>query len=202
MDRFEVLCCRPLPLLAANVDTDIITPMRRLTGRNARPLADYAFEAWRYDTGDADSGTPLPDFPLNEPAYADCAIMLTGQNFGCGSSRESAPRALHDLGFRALIGTSFGDIFFNNCFQLGLLPVVVEQSVFERLVETTVEVQVDLAAETLSWGDELISFEVNPLKKRCLLEGLDTIALTLSHESEIADFQSADRRSRPWVYDL
>lgn len=202
MDRFEVLCCRPLPLLATNVDTDLITPMRRLTARNARPLADYAFEAWRYDTGDADTGAPLPEFPLNEPAYADCTIMLTGENFGCGSSRESAPRVLHDLGFRALIGTSFGDIFFNNCFQLGLLPVVVEQSVFERLVETTVEVRVDLPAETLSWGDEFMSFEVNPFKKNCLLEGLDDIELILSHESEIADFQRADRRSRPWVYDL
>ncbi|MGE0621066.1 MAG: 3-isopropylmalate dehydratase small subunit [Pseudomonadales bacterium] len=200
--RFAALCCRPLPLLAANVDTDIITPMKRLTGRNARPLADYAFEAWRYDTGDADTGQPIASFPLNQPGYAGASIALTGENFGCGSSRQSAPQVLHDLGLRCLIGTSFGDIFFNNCFQLGMLPVVVAPEELAGLVEWEGEVTVDLAAQTIDWASGSIRFDVNPLKKRCLLEGLDDIALTLSREADIAAFQRADRQRRPWVYEL
>ncbi|HEY5646255.1 MAG TPA: 3-isopropylmalate dehydratase small subunit [Pseudomonadales bacterium] len=199
MEPFRPLRCRPLPLLAANVDTDIITPMKRLTGRNARPLADYAFEAWRYDTGDADTGQPLADFPLNQADYAGATIALTGENFGCGSSRQSAPQVLHDLGLRCLIGTSFGDIFFNNCLQLGILPVVVAQTLIGRLAAAE-EVVVDLAAQTIRCGDVSSDFEVNALRRRCLLEGLDDVALTLSHEADIAAFQNADRGKRPWVY--
>ncbi len=200
MQPFEPLRCVPVPLLEKNVDTDIITPMKRLTGRNARPLADYAFEAWRYDTGDADSGQPLPDFPLNQEVYEGAAIALTGENFGCGSSRQSAPQVLHDLGLRCLIGTSFGDIFFNNCFQLGMLPVVVSAEVMARLTACTGAISVELTTQTISWEDGSVTFDVNPMRKRCLLEGLDDIALTLGHEPDIQAFQQADRAKRPWVY--
>lgn len=200
MERFQPLCCMPVPLLAANVDTDIITPMKRLTGRNARPLADYAFEAWRYDTGDADTGRPVADFPLNQPVWIGATIALTGENFGCGSSRQSAPQVLHDLGLRCLIGTGFGDIFFNNCFALGMLPVVVGRDVLSRLAGSAGKVSVDLASQKIGWEGGSVTFEVNPLRKRCLLEGLDDIALTLTHEGDIDAFQRLDRARRPWIY--
>lgn len=202
MQPFVPLRATPVPILAANVDTDIITPMQRLTGRNARPLADYAFEAWRYDTGDADTGRPIPGFALNDPAGPGPRILLTGENFGCGSSRESAPRVLYDLGFRCLIGPGFGDIFFNNCFQQGLLPIVVSSDVSAALADWKAEVQVDLAEQSITWGDRVVHFDVNPLRKRCLLEGLDDVQLSLNFEADIAAFQERDRAQRPWVYAL
>ncbi|MEZ5561176.1 MAG: 3-isopropylmalate dehydratase small subunit [Pseudomonadales bacterium] len=201
MERFEQIRSLAVPLLAANVDTDIITPMQRLTGANARPLADYAFEAWRYDDGNADSGAPRPDFPLNDPRYSGARILLTGENFGCGSSRESAPQALHDLGLRCLIGTSFGDIFFNNCFQRGILPIVVDAGTLDRLVADPGPLTVDLATTTVRTSDgAAIRFAVNPLRRESLLEGLDDIALTGKREALIAAFQDRDRTDRPWVY--
>lgn len=200
MVPFPVLQGIPMQLLMKNVDTDIITPMKRLTGGNERPLADYAFEAWRYEGGNADTGQPLADFPLNQAQFSAATILLSGENFGCGSSRQSAPQVLYDLGFRCLIGVSYGEIFFNNCFQLGILPIVVSKETVDMLVASGMEVRVDLVAEELSWGNEVISFDVNSLRKRCLLEGLDDIELTLSRVEKINEFQAADRRARPWVY--
>lgn len=188
-----------LPILIENVDTDVITPMRRITGGSPHPLHHYAFEALRYLGGDGDTGRPDPAFPLNDPAFAGASIMLTGQNFGCGSSRETAPMAIAALGFRVLIGSSFGDIFFNNCFQQGVLPITLDESTVAGLGG---ELTVDLEAQTVTAADgTTIGFEVNPLRKACLLEGTDLIGMSLGHANRIGEWQDEDRARRPWVWE-
>lgn len=206
MEKLEQLAGPAIPIMNANVDTDIITPMIRLTARLDKPLAHYAFEPLRYMDGDGDSGSPDPDFPLNDPQYAGAAIMICGENFGCGSSRESAPAAIAALGVRCLIGSSFGDIFFNNCFQQGVLPVVLPLKDVEHLAEQARQggrFELDLETQTITSPDgRRIPFEVNALKKRSLLEGLDDISLTLQQEEDISAFQKRDRLARPWIYDV
>lgn len=206
MEKLQQLASQAVPIMNANIDTDIITPMNRLTTRLAKPLAYYAFEPLRYIGGDGDSGNPDPDFPLNDPRYAGATIMLCGENFGCGSSRESAPAAIAELGIRCVIGSSFGDIFFNNCFQQGVLPVVLPLREVETLAAQAKEggrFELDLEAQLIVSPDgRRIPFEVNALKKRSLLEGLDDISLTLQQDKEIAAFQERDRLARPWIYDV
>jgi 3-isopropylmalate/(R)-2-methylmalate dehydratase small subunit len=188
-----------VPILIENVDTDVITPMRRITGGSPHPLHHYAFEALRYLGGDGDTGPPDPAFPLNDPAFAGASIMLTGPNFGCGSSRETAPMAIAALGFRVLIGSSFGDIFFNNCFQQGVLPITLDESTVAGLGG---ELTVDLEAQTVTAADgTTIGFEVNPLRKACLLEGTDLIGMSLGYAARISEWQDEDRPRRPWVWD-
>lgn len=199
MEPLRTVRSRAVPILAPNIDTDVITPMRRITGGSARPLHHYAFEPLRYIDGDGDAGEPDPAFPLNDPARRGSAIMLTGPNFGCGSSRETAPQAIAELGFRVLIGSSFGDIFYNNCFQQGILPVVVPPEVVDHLDGV---ITVDLESQTVTAGDgPPTRFEVNPLRKACLLEGTDLIGLTLGYHDQIAEWQRRDRTGRPWVWD-
>ncbi len=203
MDRFGVLEGIAAPLLMPNVDTDIITPMRRLTGGSAHPLHHYAFEPYRFFDGDGDRGDPNPEFVLNQPEYADARILITGENFGCGSSRESAPIALRGLGIRCLIGTSFGEIFFNNCFQRGLLAVTLPAETIESLAAQTRDgsFRVDLAGQHIQSPDgSFHPFDVNPLRRECLLEGLDDLGLTLKREGAIKAFQDRDRKARPWIY--
>jgi len=195
-----------VPIMNANIDTDVITPMQRLTGEGDKPLSHYAFEPLRYMNGDGDSGIPDPGFPLNEERYAGAEIMICGENFGCGSSRESAPHAIAQLGFRCLIGSSFGDIFFNNCFQQGILPIVLPPDIVGRLAgeaSAGAIFRVDLVSQRIATpGGEPIEFPVNALRKRSLLEGLDDIGLTLLRREEVARWQAADRRRRPWVWEL
>lgn len=206
MDKLTRLESCALPIMNANVDTDIITPMNRLTTRLDKPLAHYAFEPLRYLGGNGDTGAPDPEFPLNDPKFEHATIMICGENFGCGSSRESAPAAIAALGIRCLIGSSFGDIFFNNCFQQGVLPVVQPRNVVERLATSALEgakFEVDLASQRIALpGGESLAFDINSLKKQLLLEGLDDISLTLARNEDIAAFQARDRRRRPWVYDI
>ncbi len=188
-----------VPLLVANVDTDLITPMRRITGGTRHPLHHYAFEALRYLGGDGDTGRPDPDFPLNDARYAGASIMLTGPNFGCGSSRETAPMAIAALGFRVLIGSSFGDIFFNNCFQQGILPITMDPATVAGLGG---ELSVDLEAQTVTAADGTVTgFEVNPLRRACLLEGTDLIGMSLRQAERIREWQERDRAVRPWVWE-
>lgn len=195
-----------VPIMNANVDTDIITPMKRITSRNDNPLAHYAFEPLRYLQGDGDLDKPNPDFPLNDPKYDTARIMICGENFGCGSSRESAPAAIAELGFRCLIGSSFGDIFFNNCFQQGILPIMLDVTTVDtlaHLAESGVALTVDLPGQTITTPDQkTMAFEVNPLKKRALMEGLDDMSLTLKENDKIAAWQASDRQDRPWIYDI
>ena len=195
-----------VPILAANIDTDVITPMIRLTTRLERPLADYAFEALRYLDGNADSGEPDPSFPLNQERFHGAKIMLCGANFGCGSSRESAPAAIAGLGIRCLIGPSFGDIFFNNCFQQGILPVVLPSAtvlVLARQAQSGGRFEVDLNDQTIvDARGATHAFQVTGLRKRSLMEGLDDIGLTLQLDDEIRRWQERDSAARPWIYEI
>lgn len=203
MEPLVAVRSRAVPILLANVDTDVITPMRRITGGSAHPMHHYAFEALRYTGGDGDTGAPDPSFALNDSALAGAQIMLTGPNFGCGSSRETAPMAIAALGFRVLIGSTFGDIFFNNCFQQGILPIAVDIDDVDRLAAGGDVLDVDLDAQAITDGSgRVLGFEVNALRKACLLEGIDLIGLTLGYRDAIDAFQARDRGARPWIWDL
>ena len=203
MEKLNRLVSRAVPVMMPNIDTDIITPMNRLTATSTgRSIGYYAFEPLRYIDGDGDTGAPDPDFPLNDPFYAGAQIMICGENFGCGSSRESAPAAIAELGFRCLVGTGFGDIFFNNCFQQGLLPIVLA-SVDGLLSECTAggDFLLDLNAQTLTTpSGTTLAFEVNALKKEGLLHGLDDLGLMLDRQDQIDAFEARDRQERPWIY--
>ena len=188
-------------LLVPDVDTDVITPMRRLMERGDKPLHHYAFEALRYLDGDGDTGRPDPDFCLNRPDGADAELIFVGENFGCGSSRESAPEVLAALGFRCLVGPSFGDIFFNNCFQNGILPIVADSQIVNRLAGLTGKFTVDLEAQLISAPDGTsVAFDCNPFRKASLLGGLDDIAMTLQAQASIDRFIEADKIDRPWLW--
>ena len=192
MEPFTRLKSRLLPLPNENVDTDQITPARFLKTTSRSGLGKVLFHDWRYDA----EGNPRQDFILNKPEAARAAILLAGNNFGCGSSREHAPWALADFGFRAIISTSFADIFRNNCSKNGILTILVDRSIQQklfalRLEDPAIEVTVDLAEETLSLPDgEQVRFPIDPFAKRCLLEGLDELGYLLRYSSQIATFES------------
>ena len=210
MEKFSTVTSKAAPLMRANIDTDIITPMRRLVAYSGKEMAAYAFEPLRFIRGDGDLGEPNPEFILNQPAFQDATILITGENFGCGSSRETAVKVLVDLGYRCLIGSSFGDIFYNNCFQNGILPIILPLEQVEALAAESLEtagsdgeVTVDLTTCTITSPlGQTLSFEINGLRRTALLEGLDSIGVTMTREAEIAAFQARDREARPWVYHL
>jgi 3-isopropylmalate/(R)-2-methylmalate dehydratase small subunit len=183
-----------------NVDTDVIIRIERLTQGVRGQLGRYAFEALRYHP----DGSEDPEFPLNQPSFRGAPILFTGRNFGCGSSREGAVWALMDLGLRCVIAPSFGDIFYNNCFQNGMLPIVLEPAQVTALAARAADgtpLTVDLDALLLRWPDATtIPFRVDPLRRESLLAGLDAIGLTLRDADTIAAWQDADRGRRPWVW--
>jgi len=202
MEKFTTLSAIAAPVTQANVNTDVIIRIERLIEFRPEELGPYAFEAWRFHA----DGTPNPDFVLNQPRWRDAKILVCGDNFGCGSSREGAVWALACLGIRAVIGTSFGDIFFNNCFQNGLLPVVLPAeaaAALAREVEASANgapTTIDLEAqEVVGPSGARYPFQVDGNRKRALLQGLDDIGLTLSHADAIAAFQARDRNERPWA---
>jgi len=211
MERFEKFTGVVVPLDRANVDTDAIIPKQFLKSIKRSGFGPNLFDEWRYlDQGQPDtdnSSRPLnKDFMLNDPRYRDGQILLTRDNFGCGSSREHAPWALADYGFKVIIAPSYADIFFNNCFKNGILPIVLNNEYVDNLFgfsggESALELTVDLDAQALTVaGGEKIAFDVDPFRKHCLLEGLDDIGLTLQHSEKIRAFE-AQRRSRvPWVF--
>ena len=203
MQKFTTVAGPAAPMLTPNVDTDVIIPIQRLVGTGRTGLGPHAFERLRY----AADGSENPDFVLNRPQYRDSPILLAGPNFGCGSSREGAVWALMGMGFRAVLAPSFGDIFFNNCFQNGMLPVVLPEDVIHRIAAETEAAQgarhttVDLARQVVVTPEGAeIPFAIDARKKEALLEGLDDIALTLRLRETIAAWQSADRAARPWVW--
>ena len=204
MEKLARLQSPAVPILNANIDTDVITPMQRLTQRSNKPLSYYAFEPLRYLGGNGDEGGENEAFPLNQDKYRTARIMICGENFGCGSSRESAPTVIADLGIRCLIGSSFGDIFFNNCFQQGILPIVVDidtVTVLAGVAATGAELIVDLAAQEITTPDGLtVAFGVNAMRKRSLAEGLDDIELTMQQDHDISAWQKQDSERRPWIY--
>ena len=204
MEAFRTLAAPAAPLMRANVDTDLIIRIERLVGTGRTGLGPHAFETLRYRP----DGSENPEFVLNKPAYRDSAILLAGPNFGCGSSREGAGWALMGAGIRCVIAPSFGDIFFANCFQNGLLPIALPEETIRNIAEQTEASQgagrttVDLVAQTVTLPDgEQVRFTVDARKREALLEGLDDIALTLRHKDAIAGWQAKDRAARPWVWE-
>ena len=179
------------PLDALNVDTDQIIPKQFLKRIERTGYEDFLFYDWRY----LEDGTPNPDFEMNAPRYKGASILLTKDNFGCGSSREHAPWALDNYGFRCILATSFADIFYNNCFNNGILAVVLPPAAIEDLFKKVrakegYTLTVDLPAQTIACPDATrIPFEIHPFKKECLLNGWDPIGLTLRHEDKIADYE-------------
>lgn len=186
------------PFLEPNVNTDVIIRIERLTGVPREDLGRYAFEALRHAQG----GDPA--FILDTPPFRGAPILIAGRNFGCGSSREGAVWALMGLGLRAVIAESFGDIFFNNCFQNGLLPVVLPKDAVDRLAaaaRTGAPVTVDLVArEVRAPSGEGLPFAIDPQRRQALLDGLDEIGGTLTREAEITAWQARDRAARPWIW--
>ena len=202
-----------LPLNRANVDTDFIIPKQFLKSIKRTGFGVNLFDEHRYlDKGEPDadnSGRPLnPDFVMNQPRYAGAKVLLARDNFGCGSSREHAPWALDDYGFRAIIAPSFADIFFNNCFKNGLLPIVLDKEVVDGLFaeEEACEgyaLEIDLESQQVRKPDgTALAFEVDAFRKHCLLNGLDDIGLTLEDSNKIAQFETSWREKSPWYFTL
>ncbi len=193
MDAFTTLEGIVAPLEALNVDTDQIIPKQFLKRIERTGYEDMLFYDWRYLE---DGKTPNPDFEMNAARYQGASILLSKDNFGCGSSREHAPWALNNYGFRCILATSFADIFYNNCFNNGMLPIVLDEAVIETLFTEVREqegyaLKVDLAAKTITKPNgETITFDLNPFLKERLLNGWDQIGLTLRHESEIASYEA------------
>ncbi|MCG8592012.1 MAG: 3-isopropylmalate dehydratase small subunit [Proteobacteria bacterium] len=199
MEPFETITSRAAPLLVDNVDTDVITPMKRvMQGREA--IVKYAFEPLRFEA----DGTPRADFPLNDPAYADARILVVGSNFGCGSSRETAVWAVAGLGYRCVLGTGFGDIFFSNCFKNGVLPVVLSQEDFAAVAaaaEAAQELTVSLEEQIIRLpGERSLPFPVAPIRKEALRLGLDDLGLVLRRLDPIERFEARDCDARPWAH--
>ena len=188
-----------MPLV--NIDTDMIIPKQFLKTIKRTGLGVSLFHEMRYDL----EGNEIPDFVLNQAAWKSSEIIVAGDNFGCGSSREHAPWALMDFGIRCVISTSFADIFYNNCFKNGILPVTLPKEQVDALMDhaasgSNARITVSLEEQTVTAPDgETFSFEIDPFKKRCLLEGLDDVALTLEKEAEITAFESRHRLAMPWL---
>ena len=201
MEKFTTLTAKAAPLEMINVDTDIIIPKQFLKTVKRTGLGVSAFYNIRYD----DQGDPLPDFVLNQVEYQDAKILITGENFGCGSSREHAPWAIADMGFRCLIAPSFADIFFNNSFKNGILPIELQQEQVDQLMQSAKDnpdalIEVDLEKQTITRGNEFsFDFEIDPFRKHCLLNGLDDIGLTLEKAAHIDAFENKRGQEQPWV---
>ncbi|MFN7001880.1 MAG: 3-isopropylmalate dehydratase small subunit [Roseinatronobacter sp.] len=200
-DKFTTLSGVAAPMPLVNIDTDMIIPKQFLKTIQRSGLGKNLFDEMRYDQ----DGNEIPDFVLNQPAYRKAQILIAGDNFGCGSSREHAPWALADFGIRAVVSTSFADIFYNNCFKNGMLPIVLPQEQVDILMEDTrrgenARIAIDLESQTVTSADgQEFRFEIDPFKKHCLLNGLDDIGLTLEKVSSIDAFEAGAQQARPWV---
>ncbi len=204
MDKFTTLTGVAAPFPLVNVDTDMIYPARFLTAIDREGVGERLFAAMRYN----EDGSENPDFVLNKPAYRNAKIFITGENFGCGSSREHAPWAFQDFGIRAFIGTSFADIFFNNCFKNALLPIVLPKEIVHILMQdaesgSNATMTVDLATQEITRSNgEKIAFEVDAFRKHCILNGLDDIGMTLEKEEKIKAFEERRALATPWMASL
>jgi 3-isopropylmalate/(R)-2-methylmalate dehydratase small subunit len=211
MNKFTELNGLVAPLDRANVDTDAIIPKQFLKSIKRTGFGPNLFDEWRYldhgESGRDNSKRPLnPDFVLNQPRYQGAQILLTRENFGCGSSREHAPWAIDDYGFRAIIAVSFADIFSNNCFKNGLLPIILDAVTVEGLFQMVLKnpgyrLNIDLMQQQVLTPDgKVLKFEVDAFRKNCLLNGLDDIGLTLQYVSEIKTFEQAHKTQQPWLF--
>ncbi|PCJ00262.1 MAG: 3-isopropylmalate dehydratase small subunit [Alphaproteobacteria bacterium] len=201
MEAFTKLSARAAPLNMINIDTDIIIPKQFLKTVKRTGLGVSAFYNLRYD----DQGAENPDFILNKPEYKGAEILITGENFGCGSSREHAPWAILDMGIRCIISSSFADIFFNNSFKNGILPIELPQKQVDALMKEVSDnpdaiIEVDLKKQTITRGNKFsYSFNVDPFRKRCLLGGLDDIGLTMQKNNVISEFEKNRNTDKPWI---
>ena len=201
MEKFTTLTGVAAPMPLVNIDTDMIIPKQFLKTIKRSGLGVNLFDEMRY----GDDGKEIPDFVLNKPAYRNAQILVAGDNFGCGSSREHAPWALLDFGIRCVVSTSFADIFYNNCFKNGILPVVLPAEQVAVLMEDAekgqnARISIDLESQQVTAADgEVFQFEIDAFKKHCLLNGLDDIGLTMEKAKSIDAFESSAAQARPWV---
>lgn len=211
MKSFTTLTALVAPLDRANVDTDAIIPKQFLKSIKRSGFGPNAFDEWRYldhgEPGMDNSKRPLnPDFILNQSRYQGAHILLTRKNFGCGSSREHAPWALEDYGFRVILAPSFADIFFNNCFKNGLLPIILPENVIDQLFQEVIanegyQLNIDLVSQTVKTPTgTTFHFDITEHRKHCLLNGLDEIGLTLQHADAIKAYETKHRQQQPWLY--
>ncbi len=203
MEKFTQVSAIAAPLMRPNIDTDVIIPVKRLIGYQRHELGAFALEPYRFRA----DGSENPDFILNRPRYRGAKILLTAENFGCGSSRESAVWALASFGFRCIIAPGFGDIFYNNAFQNGLLLIRLPREVVDQIVDEierapSPNMTVDLQACTIiTPSGQRTSFEIDDERRQALIEGRDEIGMTLMRDAEIRAFQERDRAARPWIYE-
>ena len=199
MEKFTRLSGIAAPLPLINIDTDMIIPKQFLKTIQRAGLGAHLFDELRHSA----DGANKPDFILNQPPYTKASILVTGANFGCGSSREHAPWALLDFGIRCVIAPSFADIFYNNCFKNGILPLILPQADVDLLMEDArdgLELTVDLdQGQIIRRNMQPIAFSLDPFRRKCLLEGLDDIGLTLRHEGQISAFESTRATTQPWM---
>ena len=199
MQKFNSLKSIPAYLPIVNIDTDMIIPKQFLKTIKRTGLGKNLFFEMRYD----DNGSEIKDFTLNQMPYNKSKILIVGKNFGCGSSREHAPWALLDFGITCVISSSFADIFYNNCFKNGILPIILNEEKIKELSEyfkRQEEIEIDLKEEKIVFGNNEIKFEIDAFKKKCLLEGLDDIALSLKKSEKIASFETKLKSKKPWIF--
>lgn len=201
MQKFDKLTAIAAPMPLINIDTDMIIPKQFLRTIKRTGLGKNLFNDMRYD----EQGNELPDFVLNKPAYRNAHILVAGENFGCGSSREHAPWALLDFGIRCVIASSYADIFYNNCFKNGILPVILPQADVDVIMKRAQDfpsepITVDLENQRVTAGNHVVSFDIDPFRKHCLLGGLDDIGLTLENEKEISSYEQDNRANKPWFW--
>ena len=201
MVKFETLTGIAAPMPLVNIDTDMIIPKQFLKTIKRSGLGANLFDEMRYDR----EGNEIPDCVLNKPQYRDAEILVAGDNFGCGSSREHAPWAIKDFGIRCVIAPSYADIFYNNCFKNGILPIALPQEQVDVIMKdaekgANARISIDLDAQTVTTSDgEVFSFDVDAFKKHCLMNGLDDIGLTMEKAASITAFEETASQSRPWV---
>ena len=198
MQKFSTLKSIPVYLPIVNIDTDMIIPKQFLKTIKRTGLGKNLFFEMRYD----DNGNKIGDFILNQDPFTNSKILIAGKNFGCGSSREHAPWALLDFGITCVISSSFADIFYSNCFKNGILPIIVDEEKIKELSEYAnrkEEISVDLKEEKIVYGNNEIKFKIDSFKKKCLLEGLDDIALSLNKSDKIKSFEQKLKSSKPWI---
>jgi len=199
MQKFNSLKSIPAYLPIVNIDTDMIIPKQFLKTIKRTGLGKNLFFEMRYD----DKGIEIKDFTLNQEPYNQSKILIAGKNFGCGSSREHAPWALLDFGITCVISSSYADIFYSNCFKNGILPIILEEEKIKELSEYSKrkeEISIDLTDEKIIFGNSEIKFDIDPFKKKCLLEGLDDIALSLAKEDKINSFEKNLKNNKPWIF--
>ena len=198
MEKFNILKGIPAHLSMINVDTDMIIPKQFLKTIKRTGLGKSLFYEMRY----YEDGRKIKEFILNQEPYNNSSILLVGKNFGCGSSREHAPWALLDFGIKCVISPSFADIFYNNCFKNGMLPIILNEKKIEELIQYSKRkesIEINLTKQEILFGNKKIEFKIDPFKKKCLLNGLDDIAMSLEHSDKISSYEDKNKKNRPWV---